>query len=166
MINDVAFLDRNATGAAAELSASVCPLHTVSILPPRSTSKYTASTVMLGITMGVDDIPKAIEHWRFWAHGADIQFYILLPSAEFGRIGEAEQLLSRGLNITVRVESAQDTDDFGRLYLNLVTRMQARASSSIKWFTILSPNTFVTSIEDILLALDPYDSSKPLYLGA
>jgi hypothetical protein len=165
MINDVVFLDRNATEKEAELSASVCPLHMVSILPDRSASRYTASSVIFGITIGVDDIPKAIQHWQFWARSPDIEFLVLLPSAESTRAKEAEQLLREALMVTVHVETSSDTDDFAKLYLSLVTRMRARALSTVKWFAILTPGTFVTSIDDFLLALDPYDASHRLYLG-
>jgi hypothetical protein len=121
---------------------------------------------MFGIAMGVDDIPKAMEHWGFWAHNADIDFHILVPSSDSNRAGEAEKMIRGALNVNVRVEAAKDTHDLKLLYVMLVARMRARAVSSTKWFIILSPGTFVTSMDDILLALDPYDASQKLYMGA
>lgn len=165
MINDVVFLDRNASGKDAELSAHVCPLHTVSVLPERKPTRYTASSLLFGITMNANDIPKALEHWQYWARKPKVAFHVLLPSSEQSRVSEAKDMIRKALGINVVVESAKNTDDFSQLTLQLVARMDKNAASSREWFIVLSNGTFVTSIDDILLALEPYEVEQSLYLG-
>jgi hypothetical protein len=165
MVNDVRFLDRNVSGNEAELSTMVCPLHTVSILPDRKPTRYAASSIVFGVTMRADDIPKALKHWRYWAWRSSVTFHILLPSSDHQRIFEAQEIIRKGLGINVLVESARETNDFGKLTLLLVERMQKRATKVKKWFIILTSDTFVTSVDDILLALEPHDSNQLLYMG-
>ena len=164
LINDVVFLDRNASGKEAELSA-LCPLHTVSVLPERKPSKYTASSLLFGVAMNADDVPKVLQHWQYWGRKTKVAFHILLPSSQQNRVSEARNLIRSTLGIDVTVESAKNTDDFAQLTLLLVERMEMNAASSRRWFIILSATTFVTSIDDILLALEPYDAVQSLYLG-
>jgi hypothetical protein len=166
MINDVVFLDRNVTGVESELSANVCPLHTVSIFPPRTPTRYTSSNIMFGVTMSVDDIPRALENWGSWARNSKASFYVLLPRADYSRMAEAEEMFRVILGVRVTVGSTRDTDDFGKLTIMLVDRMKSAAFSEVQWFMILSPRTFVTSLEDVLLTLEPYDATRALYMGA
>lgn len=166
MVNDVAFLDRNVTGMEAELSAHVCPLHTVSILPPRKPTRYTASNLVFGVTLRADDVPGALQHWRYWARESGVKLHVLLPSLDSSRVSEVRAMIKKELGINVVVESARDTNDFANLTLILVQRMEQSAKHGKEWFVILAPGTFVTSVEDILLALEPHDSTERLYLGA
>jgi hypothetical protein len=165
LINDVVFLDRNASGKEAELSAHVCPLHTVSVLPDRKPSRYTASSLQFGVPMNADDIPKALEHWQYWARKTKVAFHILLPKSQQVRVSEVKELVRKTLGISVVVEAAKNTDDFSQLMLLLVERMQKNAGSGREWFVVLSASTFVTSVDEVLLALEQYDSSQLLYLG-
>lgn len=165
LVNDVVFLDRNVSGKDAELSAHVCPLHTVSILPEQKPTRYTASSLLFGITINADDIPKALEHWQYWARKTKIAFHILLPNSEQSRVSQVKDMVRKALGIDVVVESAKTTDDLSRLTLLLVERMGKSAGSSRDWFIVLSAGTFVTSIDDILLALEPYEVGQSLYLG-
>ena len=165
LVNDVVFLDRNVTGKEAELSATVCPLHTISTLPPRRPTRYTASTLVFGITLSVDDIFESLQHWPYWARKSKVSFHILLPSSDYDRVTEATELIRGSLGINVHVEATQDTDDPAKLTLMLVESMQKKAASGMEWFIILSPATFVTSVDDVLLALEPYNSGQSLYMG-
>ena len=165
LVNDVVFLDRNVTGKEAELSANVCPLHTISTLPPRIPTRYTASTLVFGITLSVDDIFKSLQHWRYWARKSKVSFHILLPSSDYYRVTEAKELIRESLGINVHVEATQDTDNPAKLTLILVESMQEKAGSGKEWFIILNPETFVTSVDDILLALELYNSGQSLYMG-
>jgi hypothetical protein len=165
MVNDVVFLDRNVSGKEAELSANVCPLHTISILPARQPTKYSDSTLLFGVVISVDEIPKALQHWKYWARRTKIAFHVLLPSSDYYRTAEAVEMIKGTLRVDVHVEAARETDDFAKLTLMLVEGMQKEASVSKQWFVILSPATFVTSVDDILFALEPYDASRSLYMG-
>jgi len=165
LINDVVFLDRNASGKEAELSAHVCPLHTVSVLPESKPSRYTASSLQFGVAMNADDIPKALEHWQHWARKTKVAFHILLPSSQRARVSEVKELVRKTLGISVAVEPAKSTDDFALLTLLLVERMERNAASGREWFIVLSATTFVTSVDEVLLALEQYDSARSLYLG-
>jgi hypothetical protein len=165
MINDVVFLDRNVTGKEAELSANVCPLHTISILPAREPTKYSESTLLFGVVISVDEIPKALQHWKYWARHTKIAFHVLLPSSEYYRTAEAAEMIKGALGVNVHVEATRYTDDFGKMTLMLVEGMQKEAAVGKEWFVILSPATFVTSVDDILLALEQYDASRSLYMG-
>jgi len=165
LINDVVFLDRNISEREAELSANVCPLHTISILPPRKPTRYTASTLVFGITLSVDDIFNSLQHWRYWARNSKVSFHILLPSSDHFRVSEVKELIRGSLEVNVHVESTRDTNDPGKLTLMLVESMEKRATSGKDWFIILSPSTFVTSVDDVLLALEQYNSDQSLYMG-
>jgi hypothetical protein len=165
MVNDVAFLDRNVSGKEAELSANVCPLHTISILPARQPTKYSESTLLFGVVISVDEIPQALQHWKYWARHTKIAFHILLPSSDYYRTAEAAEMIKGTLGVDVHVEAAKETDDFAKMVLLLVEGMQKEAAAGKEWFIILSPGTFVTSVDDILLAVEPYDASRSLYMG-
>ena len=166
MINDVAFLDRNVSGKDAELGANICPMHTVTILPQQKPRKYSASQILFAVTMPFEEIPMALQHWKYWANKeSDVNLFILLPSSEANRVQEAREMTRSLLGIKVHVESDKDDDDFGKLTLKLVERMRKVASFGTEWFIILSASTFVTSVEDILLALEPYDSEDRMYMG-
>jgi hypothetical protein len=164
MINDVVFLDRNITSAEAELNANVCPLHTVSTLPARNPTRYTAKQVLFGVSMTVDEIPAALQHWRHWMN-KHVSLHILVPSTDFYRVTETETLVRRETGAQVHVEAARDIDDEPTLYMMLTQNMHKRAQSKFEWFIVLTPNTFVTSVDDVLLALEPYDSMEKLYMG-
>lgn len=164
-VNDVVFLDRNVTGKEAELSATVCPLHTISTLPPRRPTRYTASTLVFGITLSVEDIFKSLQHWPYWARQSKVMFHILLPSSDYNRITEVKELILEALGIDVHVEAARDTDDPAKLTLLLVESMQMNAALGKEWFIILSPATFIITVDDVLLALEPYNSGQSLYMG-
>lgn len=166
MINDVVFLDRNVTGNEAELSANVCPLHTISILPTRQPTRYSESALIFGVAISVDEIPQALQHWRYWARHTKVAFYILLPSTDYYRTAEAAEMVRGTLGINVHVEATRDTDDRAKMTLMLIEGMQKNAAARAEWFIILSPGTFVTSVDDMLLALEPYDASRSLYMGA
>jgi hypothetical protein len=165
LINDVVFLDRNASGKEAELSAHVCPLHTVSVLPEHKPTRYTASSLQFGVAMDADDISKALEHWQYWARKTKVAFHILLPSSQQIRVSEIKEIVRKSLGINAVVEAAKNTDDFSLLTLLLVERMEKNAGWGREWFIVLSTTTFVTSVDEVLLALEQYDSSQPLYLG-
>lgn len=166
MINDVVFLDRNVTGVDAELSANVCPLHTVSILPSQKPTRYSASSILFGVAMSVDEIPKSLKHWRFWARNFKAAFYVLLPSTDYHRIKEAEEMFRGTLGLKAKVEAVRDTDDPAKLMIILVKRMKTAAPLDVRWFMLLNAGTFVTSLDDVLLALEPHDSMQALYMGA
>ena len=165
MVNDVVFLDRNVSYTEAELSANACPLHTVSILPNRTPTRYAASTLLFGVVIKADDIPNALQHWRYWARHTDVAFHVLLPGSDYYRTTEVEDMIRGALDVHVRVESNRDTDDMGKLTLMLVEKMKLAATPERVWFIIISPTTFVTSVDDILLALEPYDATRALYMG-
>ena len=165
MVNDVVFLDRNVSDREAELSANVCPLHTVSILPNRIPTKYTSSALLFGVVIKADDIPNALQHWRYWARHTDVAFQILLPSSDYYRTAEVEEMVRGTLDVEVRVESNREIGDLGKLSLMLVEKMQIAATPERVWFIVLSPSTFVTSVDDILLALEPYDATRAFYMG-
>lgn len=165
MINDVAFLDRNLTAKEAVLNTNICPLHTVSILPPRKPTRYTASSIVFGVTLSVDDLPKALQHWQYWARDPNIAFHVLLPSSDDDRISEASEMILNSLGIQAHVESTRGMDDTGNLTLPLVHQMQKIAGGR-EWLIVLSSTTFVTSLDDILLALEPYNAAQQLYMGA
>ncbi len=165
MVNDVVFLDRNVSHSEAELNANVCPLHTVSILPNRNPTKYTASSLLFGVVIKADDIPNALQHWRYWTRNTDVTLHILLPNSDLHRIAEVEGMIRATLDVEVLVEANRETEDLAKLTLNLVQRMQINALPERVWFIILSSSTFVTSVDDILLALEPYDATRALYMG-
>ena len=165
LVNDVVFLDRNATGKEAELTANVCPLHTISTLPPRRPTRYTASTLVFGVTLSVEDIFTSLQHWRYWAHKSKVSFHILLPSSDYHRVAEAKELIRGSLGINAHVEATRDTDNPAKLTLMLVESMQKKAASGKEWYIVLSPATFVTSVDDVLLALELYNSDQSLYMG-
>jgi hypothetical protein len=166
MINDVVFLDRNVTGKDAELSANVCPLHTISVLPARLPKRYSDSALLFGVAISVDEISKALQHWRYWTRHSKVAFHILLPSTDYYRTAEAAEMVRGTLGIDVHIEATRDTDDRGKMTLMLVEAMQKEAAVGVGWFIILSPGTFVTSVDDILLALEPYDATQSLYMGS
>jgi hypothetical protein len=165
MINDVVFLDRNLTGKEAELNANICPMHTVSVLPPRKPMRYTASSIVFGVTLSMDDLPKALQHWRYWARDPNITFHVLLPSSDRDRVSEANEMISNSLGIKAHVESAREMDDPGKLMLMLVQQMLKNGAARKEWLIVLSSDTFVTSLDDILLALEPYSAAQQLYMG-
>ena len=165
LINDTVFLDRNVTGKEAELSTNVCPLHTIRIYPSLKPTRYTASTLVFGVTLSIDEISSSLQHWQYWARKSKMSFHILLPNVEHHRVSEAKEMIRKSLGISVQVEAARDTDDPAKLTLMLVERMHKSSAPDKKWYIILSPTTFVTSVEDILLALEPYNSGQSLYLG-
>ena len=165
LINDVVFLDRNVSGKEAELSAHVCPLHTVSILPSQNPKRYTASEILFGVMMEVDEIPSALEQWRFWARHSKASFYVLLPNKDHNKVRKAQDLFKKVLGVKVIVEAAKDPVEPRGSMLMLIEKMRQAASSEIRWYMILSPTTFITSTDDVLLALDQYDASMPMYLG-
>jgi hypothetical protein len=166
MVNDVVFLDRNVSGKDAELSAHVCPLHTVSILSAQKPTSYTAADILFGVTLSVDDIPRTLGHWKFWAPDSKAAFYVLLPNTDFNRVSEAQEMFKRALGIKMTVEVARETADPGKLTLILTEKMRKAATSKTKWFIMLSHGTLIMSMDDILLALDQYDAKQSLYLGA
>jgi hypothetical protein len=166
MVNDVVFLDRNVTGRDAELSATVCPLHSVSILPPRKPARYNPSDLRFGVVINADDVPAALEHWRYWLRESNVNLHLVLPNRDYYRTSEVEQMITSALGVRAKVESIRDIDDFAKLTLLLVQRMHRSAAKGVKWFIVLQPSTFVTSVDDVLLALEPYDSQKTLYMGS
>jgi beta-galactofuranoside beta-1,5-galactofuranosyltransferase len=166
MINDVAFLDRDVTGQEAELSANVCPLHTVTVIPSRKPKRYTEGELVIAVAMTVEEIPNMLLHWTYWARNSSVGVYILLPTSQSDRVSEAEALLKTGLATTrVKVEAAVDTAEPGNLALRLVEQMRTAAYSTTQWFLILSPATFITSMDDLLLALEPHDATQRMYMG-
>jgi Fringe-like len=166
LINDIVFLDRGVTGKEAELSTNVCPLHTVSVLPDRKPTRYTPSSILFGVVMAAEDIPLALQHWKYWAKDKDVAFHILLPSTDFDRVGEVEELIRITLGINVHVEANREIVEPAQLTLALVQKMLKNAGSRRVWFIILTPSTFVTSLDDVLLALEPYNAAQILYMGA
>ena len=165
MINDVVFLDMGVTGKEAELNANLCPLHTVSTLPERAPKRYTASSVLFGIVVSAHEIPQLLLHLNYWAPDKDVELYILLPYEDSHRTAEATRLIRETLGKDVVVESAPGRMEPSLLTLVLLQRMQKYAISQKEWFIILTPDTFVTSMRDVLLALEPYDSGDVLYMG-
>jgi Fringe-like len=166
MVNDVVFLDRNATGKDAELESNLCPLHTIKMLPPRKPpSRYTAWSIAFGVTMQANELPNMLEHWRFWAQKTST-FHIMLPGSEASRVNEVKDRIKRELGIKAVVETSGDSDEPARMSLKLVQSMEKKAGSGKKWFIILTPDTFVVSMDDILLALEPHNSKQVLYMGA
>jgi len=166
MINDVVFLDRNISGKAAELASTACPLHTVKMLPPQKPpSRYSPSSVAFGVTMSADELANTLEHWRFWAQKST-SFHILLPGSEANRVSEVKDRIKKELGIKAVVQSAKDTNEPARLSMKLVQSMERKAASRKEWFIILTPDTFVVSLEDVLLAVEPYNSRDVLYMGS
>jgi hypothetical protein len=165
LINDVIFLDRNISDVEAELGASICPFHTVSTLPPRHAQRYAPATVIFGCALTIDEIPFMIQHWRYWVPNSNAQFHVLLPKSNSSQTAEAAEMFRAELGIDVKVDATQETDDMGKLYLLLIQSMSNMAFKGTDWFVILSKDTFVTSMDDILLALEPYDATYQLYMG-
>lgn len=166
MVNDVVFLDRNVTGKEAELASIVCPLHTVKMFPPRKPpSKYSPRSIAFGVTMSADQLPSMLEHWRYWAQKT-ASFHILLPASEANRLREVKDRIKRALGIKAVVESARDTDEPAWLSMLLVQSMERNAAKGKEWFIILTPDTFVVSLDDVLLALEPHNSKQVLYMGS
>jgi Fringe-like len=166
LINDIVFLDRGLEGKAAELGSNICPLHTVTVLPPRKPVKYSASNVMFGCVVSVDDLPETLLHWKYWARQKDLELFVLIPYHESQRKAEAERLIRETLGRNVHVETAPSDIEPAMLTLTVMGRMRKTANSLIEWFIILAPQTFVTSINNILLALEPHNSRNVLYMGA
>jgi len=166
MVNDVVFLDRNVTGKEAELASTACPLHTVKMLPPRKPpTKYSPSSIAFGVTMSADQLSNTLEHWRFWVQKST-SFHILLPGSEANRVSEIKDRIKKELGIKAVVQSARGTDEPAQLSMKLVQSMERNAASGKEWFIILTPDTFVVSLEDVLLALEPHNSRQVLYMGS
>ena len=115
--------------------------------------------------MSANELPNTLEHWRFWAQKST-SFHILLPGSEANRVSEVKDLIRKELGIKAVVQSARDTDEPARLSMKLVQSMEKSAASRKEWFIILTPDTFVVSLEDVLLALEPYNSRHVLYMGS
>jgi len=166
MVNDVVFLERNATGKDAELESNVCPLHTIKLLPTRKApTRYTPRSLAFGVTMKADELPNMMEHWRFWAQKTS-SFHILLPGSQANRVSEVRDRIKKDIGIKAVVEAAGDTDEPTRMSLMLVQSMERNTASEKEWFIILTPDTFIVSMDDVLLALEPHNSKDVLYMGA
>lgn len=130
-----------------------------------------ASHLLFGAATSLDRLDVSIPFFRRWLAHTNARLYVVVtgpndsaPDPE--RMAELQsRMRDLGMMVTL-VKPLHRKDSNTERYLSLVNILYDNRDEKTRWLGFIDDDTFVTSTSALISALDKYDSTRHLYLGA
>ncbi|PPJ58139.1 hypothetical protein CBER1_02567 [Cercospora berteroae] len=129
------------------------------------------SRLLLGASTSLHRFEKVIPQLARWLANTKASLVVNIRDHKDPAKMERVQMLAEAAGIDAvllheKVGSAGNGDDHAQQNFAIIKCLHRRRELHHKWFAVIDEDTFFPSLPAVLHALQPYDPSKPWYIGS
>ncbi|KAJ5272707.1 hypothetical protein N7478_007832 [Penicillium angulare] len=131
---------------------------------PRPPKPADASHIDFGVATTVSRLNESLDQFAHWAGYSNTRIFALIEPDETVDGIQQVQVKAEALGVNLYITEADD--DYLHRYFSLIPLLEEHKRDTTKWGCIIDDDTFFPSMPALVDALNGYDHTKSLYIGA